>query len=130
MPETAGNPARGRDRAKSPDSFCCLIANSEYTQSMSKRLQVLLPDHEFAEIRGLAARERLTVAAWVRRALDEAKRRQPGGDPAQKVAAIRAAVSHEFPSGDITTMLAEIDRGVVAGQPAVPPVTRRQRRSP
>jgi hypothetical protein len=47
-----------------------------------------------------------------------------------KVAAIRAAVSHEFPSSDITTMLAEIDRGVVAGQPAVPPVTRRQRRSP
>ena len=97
---------------------------------MSKRLQVLLPDHEFAEIRGLAARERLTVAAWVRRALDEAKRRQPGGDPAQKVAAIRAAVSHEFPSGDITTMLAEIDRGVVAGQPAAPPATRQQRRSP
>lgn len=106
------------------------MAYFAYTHRMSKRLQVLLPDHEFAEIKGLAERERLTVAAWVRRALDEAKRRQPGGDPAQKVAAIRAAVNYEFPSGDIATMLAEIDRGVVAGQPALPPATRRRRRSP
>lgn len=60
---------------------------------MSERLQVLLLDHEFSEIRGLAERERLTVAAWVRRALDEAKRRQASGDPAKKVAAIRAAAA-------------------------------------
>jgi|GEM_PF-2937194 len=43
---------------------------------MSKRLQVLLADREFSEIEGLTARERLTAAAWVRRALDEAKRRR------------------------------------------------------
>jgi hypothetical protein len=46
---------------------------------MSNRLQVLIPDREIAEIRDLADREPLTVAARVRRALDEAKRRQSGG---------------------------------------------------
>jgi hypothetical protein len=95
---------------------------------MSKRLQVLLPDREFAEIRGLAERERLTVAAWVRRALDEAKRRQASGDPAKKVAAIRAAAGHDFPSGDIASMLAEIERGQCAG-PSVPVPAGRRRNS-
>jgi hypothetical protein len=95
---------------------------------MSKRLQVLLPDKDFSEIRGLAERERLTVAAWVRRALDDAKRRQASGDPAKKIAAIRAAACHDFPSGDIGSMLGDIERGMVAG-PAVPPPATRRRRS-
>jgi plasmid stability protein len=34
---------------------------------MRKRLQVLLTEREFTEIRGFAKRERLTVAAWVSR---------------------------------------------------------------
>lgn len=93
---------------------------------MSKRLHVLLPDREFSEIRGLAERERLTVAAWVRRALDEAKRRQVSGDPAKKVAAIRASASHEFPSGDTTAMLGEIERGQMSGPSLPPPAGRRR----
>jgi hypothetical protein len=94
---------------------------------MSKRLQVLLPDDEFSEIRGLAKRERLTVAAWVRRALDDAKRRQATGDPARKIAVIRAAAKNEFPSGDIASMLGEIERGMTSG-PSVPPPAARRRR--
>lgn len=97
---------------------------------MSKRLQVLLPDHEFDEIRGLAGRERLTVAAWVRRALDDAKRRQSTGDPARKVAAIRAAADHAFPVDDIASMLAEIDRGIATGPSLPPPVAQKRRRLP
>jgi len=95
---------------------------------MSKRLQVLLPDKEFSEIRGLAERERLTVAAWVRRALDDAKRRQASGDPAKKVAAIRAAASYEFPSGDIASMLSEIEQGLMSGPSMPPPAVRRRSR--
>jgi hypothetical protein len=95
---------------------------------MSKRLQVLLPDDEFSEIRGLAKRERLTVAAWVRRALDDAKRRQATGDPARKIAVIRAAAKNEFPSGDIASMLGEIERGMTS-RPSVPPPAARRRRS-
>jgi hypothetical protein len=97
---------------------------------MSKRLQVLIPDDEFAEIRGLADRERLTVAAWVRRALDEAKRRQSTGDPARKVAAIRTAAGNAFPVGDIGSMLAEIDLGIAAGPPLPVPAPAAARRSP
>lgn len=99
---------------------------------MSKRLQVLIPDAELVEIRELADRERLTVAAWVRRALDDAKRRQASGDPDRKVAAIRAAAGHSFPTGDISSMLAEIDRGTAAGPPLSPPgpAGRHGRRSP
>ena len=104
------------------------MACTLYTHNMSKRLQVLLPDDEFSEIRWLAERERLTVAAWVRRALDDAKRRQASGDPAKKIAAIRAAACHDFPSGDIGSMLADIQRGMVAG-PAVPPPAARRRKS-
>lgn len=78
---------------------------------------MLIPDHELAEIRGLAEREQLTVAAWVRRALDEAKRQRSACDPARKVAAVRAAAGHAFPAGDIDAMLAEIARGVAAGSP-------------
>jgi len=96
---------------------------------MSKRLQVLIPDQELVEIRELADRERLTVAAWVRRALDEAKRRHSSGDPDRKVAAIRAAVGHSFPAGDISSMLAEIDRGIAAGPPLSPPGPAGRRRS-
>ena len=99
---------------------------------MSKRLQVLIPDEELVEIRGLADRERLTVAAWVRRALDEAKRRQSNGDPGRKVAAIRAAAEHSFPAGQISSMLVEIDRGIAAGPSLPPPAPagRQRRRSP
>jgi hypothetical protein len=64
----------------------------------------------------------------VRRALDDAKRRQASGDPAKKVAAIRAAAGHDFPSGDIASMLGEIERGMLAG-PAVPPPAAPRRRS-
>jgi hypothetical protein len=94
---------------------------------MSKRLQVLLPDGEFSEIQGLAKRERLTVAAWVRRALDDAKRRQASGDPAKKIAAIRAAACHDFPAGDIGSMHGDMERGMVAGASVPPPAARRRR---
>ncbi len=94
---------------------------------MSKRLQVLLAERELEEIQRLARRERLTVAAWVRRALDEAKQQRPAGDPARKIASIREAATHEFPSGDIDSMLADIARGAASG-PIVPPPSRRRRR--
>jgi hypothetical protein len=92
---------------------------------MSKRLQVLLAEQEFEEIRGLARREQLSVAAWVRRALLEARHRRPAGDPARKIASIRAATRHAFPTGDIDSMLADIARGGGSDLPNdTPPVTR------
>jgi len=53
----------------------------------------------------------MTVAEWVRQTLRAARRQTPTGDSARKVAAIRKAMRHEFPTGDIDKVLADIDRG-------------------
>jgi hypothetical protein len=78
---------------------------------MSKRLQVLLPDEDIAEIQRFARREQLTVGEWVRRTLREVRARQSATDPAAKVKAVRRAAKYSFPSPDIDQMLREIERG-------------------
>lgn len=78
---------------------------------MSKRLQVLLDERDLAEIRRLAKRRNLTVAEWVREALSAARLERPKKDPSKKLAAIREAAKLSFPTSDIRTMLAEIERG-------------------
>lgn len=78
---------------------------------MSKRLQVLFEDEEFDELRATAERSGLTVSEWVRQALRRARREESAGDPARKLAAVRSALRHDFPTGDIEDMLAEIERG-------------------
>ena len=62
-------------------------------------------------IRDIAKRHRTTVAEWVRQTLRSARRQEPRGDAERKLKVIRAAARHEFPSGDIQQMLAEIERG-------------------
>jgi SOS response regulatory protein OraA/RecX len=78
---------------------------------MSKRLQVVLGEQEFDQVRALAAREGLTVSEWVRQVLRRAQRQHPSGDQARKLAAVRAAARHGFPTADIEAMLAQIERG-------------------
>jgi hypothetical protein len=80
---------------------------------MSKRLQVLLDDAELREIQRTARQQRLTVAEWVRQALRAARRKVPQRDAAKKLDAIRAAAKHSFPTGEITTMLDDIEKGRV-----------------
>jgi hypothetical protein len=82
---------------------------------MSKRLQVLLDDADYREIRRLARLRRSTVAAWVREALQAARRSQPSGPPGDKLRLVRAAAAHAFPTADIDSMLAEIERGYGSG---------------
>jgi hypothetical protein len=78
---------------------------------MSKRLQVLLPEEELAEIERFARRERLSVGEWVRRTLREVRTRQSTADPATKVKAIRQAAKYSLPTCDLDQMLREIERG-------------------
>ncbi|HTS25136.1 MAG TPA: hypothetical protein VMH81_04640 [Bryobacteraceae bacterium] len=78
---------------------------------MSKRLQVLLPDHEMLEIQRFAERERLTVGEWVRRVLREAREQKPSNDPEAKLRAIRRGAEFSFPTADLEQMNAEIERG-------------------
>lgn len=78
---------------------------------MSKRLQVILDDEEMAEIRAVAQRQQVSVAEWVRRALRAARDAQPRSDASRKLAAVRHAVTHSFPTADMDRMLEEIESG-------------------
>lgn len=84
---------------------------------MSKRLQVLFDEGELREVREAASREGIPVSEWVRRALRDARRREPRGDLDEKVRAIREAAGHSFPTADIDEMLGEIERGYLAKTP-------------
>ncbi len=83
---------------------------------MSKRLQVLLPDDQYAELAAAARRRGMTVAAWVRGVLRGACRREPSGSAERKVAAVRAAFGHSYPTADIDEMLEQIESGYGTGE--------------
>ncbi len=78
---------------------------------MSKRLQVLLEEEEFEEIRAVARRNRMTVAEWVRQSLRLARAEEPSGSVVSKLETLERAAGHSFPAPDIRQMLAEIERG-------------------
>ncbi len=82
---------------------------------MTKRLQVILQDPQYRDIQRAARARRMSIAAWVRQALDLARRREPSESLNKKLAAIRAAAKHEFPVSDIDRMLAEIEQGYGSG---------------
>ena len=82
---------------------------------MAKRLQVILQDPEYRDIQRAARSRHMSMAAWVRQALAQARRREPLGSVEKKLAAIRAAVAHNGgPEVDIETMLAETERGYLS----------------
>ncbi|HZR66877.1 MAG TPA: hypothetical protein VFA85_17180 [Terriglobales bacterium] len=78
---------------------------------MSKRLQVILQDPDYREIQRAARSRRMSIAEWVRQALIQARRQEPSGSLTHKLEALKAATRHSFPTGDIDTILAEIERG-------------------
>ena len=82
---------------------------------MSKRLQVLLKDPEYREIRQAARARNLSVAEWVRQSLSMARRSEPAGNVSKKIEAVRAAARFEFPTADIDQMLEEVERGYGTG---------------
>lgn len=57
----------------------------------------------------------MSVEEWVRQVLRLARRREPVGDVGEKLAVIRAAAQHDYPTGDIDNMLAEIEKGYETG---------------
>jgi hypothetical protein len=75
---------------------------------------VLLDEAEWRELRRVARARRMTVAAWVRETLRSARRREPLGDTGSKIAAVRAAARHAFPTADIDQILGEIEQGYQA----------------
>ena len=77
---------------------------------MAKRLQVLLDEEEYKEIQGVARRQRVTLAEWVRQALRQARNDHPG-TVETKLRLIAEASRHKFPTADIDVMLREIEAG-------------------
>ena len=74
-----------------------------------------MKDPEYREIQRMARARRLSIAEWVRQALDLARRREPAGGVGKKLEVIRAAARHDYPSGDIDLMLQEIESGYGVG---------------
>jgi hypothetical protein len=76
-----------------------------------KRMQVLFEETEYRRIQDAAKSRGLTLAEWVRQALRSAYGSQPGGDRDRKLAAVRAAARHRYPTADMDEMLDQIARG-------------------
>lgn len=72
---------------------------------------MLLDEAELQDLREAARREGVPVSEWVRRALREARRREPQGDLDRKLQAVRKAMQYNGPTADIDQMLAEIEQG-------------------
>jgi len=82
---------------------------------VAKRLQVILKDPEYREIQRVARSRHMSIAEWVRQALDLARRREPLGSIGKKLETIRTATQHNYPVADIDGMLAEIEAGYGTG---------------
>jgi hypothetical protein len=82
---------------------------------MAKRLQVILEDPEYREIKRAAHSRQMSIAEWVRQALVVARRREPVGSVGKKLEVIRAAARLDYPTADIDRMLAEIEMGYGSG---------------
>ena len=80
------------------------------TVIMSKRLQVLLDEEEYLEIQGIARKQRVSLAEWVRQALRKAIVNHQGTAD-RKLRAIIDASRHRFPTADIDVILGEIQEG-------------------
>ena len=82
---------------------------------MAKRLQVILKDPEYREVKRAARSRQMSIAEWVRQALDQAHRREPMGRAGKKLEVIRSAARGDYPTADIDRMLAEIEVGYGSG---------------
>ena len=78
---------------------------------MTKRLQVLLDDDELLTIQQLAKARHMSTAEWVRGALRVGVEVETGPGQAVKLAALRRAAMHAFPTGDIDQLIAETEQG-------------------
>jgi len=82
---------------------------------MAKRLQVILKDPQYREIQRMARARHMSIAEWVRQALDLARRREPVGAIDKKLEVIRAAAQHNYPVADVDVILAQIEKGYRSG---------------
>lgn len=75
----------------------------------------ILKDPEYREIQRMARSRHMSIAEWVRQALESARRKEPVGDMGKKLAIIRAAAQHQFSVRAIEDMSADIEKGYGSG---------------
>jgi hypothetical protein len=78
---------------------------------MSKRLQIVVDQAEAEGFERSARKEGLTLSEWARRAMREEQRRRRAPTAESKLRALDRALQHNYPTGDIGQMLAEIEAG-------------------
>lgn len=76
---------------------------------------MIVQDPEYREIQRAARSRHMSIAEWVRQAMDLARHREPLGSIGKKLAVIQRAARHDYPVGDIDAMLAEIEAGYGTG---------------
>ena len=82
---------------------------------MSKRLQVVVGEADFARYEETARSLGLTLSEWARQVLRSAAAEVSRGDVDAKRAALERAARFSFPAPDIEEMLSEIERGYAPG---------------
>lgn len=82
---------------------------------MAKRLQVIVQDPEYRDIQRAARLRRMSVSEWVRQAMVQARRSEPGREVASRLDVIRTAARMDFPTAHIDRMLEEIEQGYGSG---------------
>ena len=77
---------------------------------MSICLEVVVSEEEFDSIRHVAREKGMSITEWVRETLGKACRHVASCDVDRKLAAIRNAERHQYPTADMDEMLFEIKR--------------------
>ncbi len=78
---------------------------------MTKRLQILMPDADFARLQAIAEAHDVSVGEWVRRAVRQSFDSPQVRSAQSKIAAVREALTVYAPTADIDQMNEEIERG-------------------
>jgi hypothetical protein len=68
---------------------------------------VILKDPEYREIQRVARSRHMSIAEWVRQALDSARRQEPVGSVGKKLEAVRRAAQCQYPVSDTSLTLAK-----------------------
>ena len=77
---------------------------------MHVRLQLLLSEKEYKDLKAISSRCGQSVEGWAREVLLKT-RNEHSHTIESKLQAIAESAKHSFPSGDIEDMLAEIESG-------------------
>lgn len=81
------------------------------THPMSKRLRVIISDDEYRAVQLAARREGKTVSRVVREALRRVVTGQAEPTSEDRIAAVLRFARFAGPTGDIDTILSDVDRG-------------------